>query len=101
MVFTATTQPGTVVPAGRMAGALIQFPTDASLSNSLQITTFLDGQMQQSGAGFMNGASPTTASTPNFYRFPNSKPYNRIDVTLSQQGSATTSATRIIEICSE
>jgi len=101
VTLRAVTQSGTVVPAGRMAGALIQFPAGSSSSTSLMISTFLNDQMQESGAGFTNGADSTTTSTPNFHRFSNTKPYNRIDVTIDQRGVVASSPTRVIEVCSE
>ncbi len=98
MMLTATTQPGVVVPAGKMAGALIAFASQAAVSTRLSFSTYLDGAIQESGGGFDNVLSPSTSTTPNFYRFPNGKPYNRIDVVVEQSGSLTT---RIFEMCSE
>ena len=98
MKLTAITQPGLVVPAGQMAGALVSFVSQTALSNRLTFNTYLNDTLQESGGGFDNVLSPSSSSTPNFYRFSNSKPYNRIDVVVEQSGSVTT---RIFEICSE
>lgn len=97
-MLTATTQPGVVVPAGKMAGALISFGSQTAVSTRLTFNTYLNDTLQESGGGFDNVLSPSTNTTPNFYRFANGKPYNRIDVVVEQSGSVTT---QIFEMCSE
>jgi hypothetical protein len=101
IVLRATTQSGTVVAAGNKAGVLIQYPAGAVASESLDITTFLAGQQQERVGGFSNSGNSTTTSTPNFFRYANTKPYDRIEVTVTRNGDASTSAVRIIEVCSE
>lgn len=102
VTLRVTMQPGVVVPAGRQAGALISFPPTPEVSRSLSIATFLNGVQQESGGGFTNNvASPSTTSTPNFYRFPNNTPYDRIDIVVERNGVAVDDPVRIFEVCSE
>lgn len=94
----ATTQAGTVVPAGRQAGALLAHVADAAVSVTVTINTFLDDAMQETVGSTSSTASPSTSATPNFVRFANTKPYNRIDVVVQRMGDVTT---RVFEVCSE
>lgn len=87
VTLKAVTRPGTVVAAGRLAGALVQFPAGAVTLASLDVSTYLDDQKQESGGGFMNAqGDSTTTSTLNYYRFRTTKPYNRIDLTIERRG---------------
>ena len=97
-MLRAHTQPGTVVPAGKMAGALISLTSQMAVSTTLSFNTYLNDTMQETVGTVSNTLSPSTSTTPNFQRFPNSKPYDRIDVVVEQTGSVTT---RIFEVCSE
>lgn len=98
IMLRAHTQPGTVVPAGKMAGALISLTSQMAVSTTLSFNTYLNDTMQETVGTVSNTLSPSTSTTPNFQRFPNSKPYDRIDVVVEQTGSVTT---RIFEVCSE
>ena len=98
MRLIARTQSGTVVPAGRMAGALISLGSQTAVSTTLSFTTYLDNAVQETGGRTTNTASPSTSTTPSFQRFANTKPYNRIDVVVEQSGNVTT---RVFEMCSE
>jgi len=98
ITLQSRTQPGTVVPAGRMAGALISLASQTAVSTTLSFTTYLNDTMQETVGSVSNTASPSTNTSPNFYRYANTKPYDRIDVVVEQSGSVTT---RIFEVCSE
>ena len=98
ITLRAHAQPGTVVPAGRMAGALIAVASQTAVSTTLSFNTYLNDTMQETVGTVSNILSPSTNTTPNFQRFANSKPYDRIDVVVEQSGSVTT---RIFEVCSE
>ncbi len=98
ITLRARTQPGTVVPAGRMAGALISLASQTAVSTTLSFNTYLNDTMQETVGSISNTASPSTNTTRNFYRYVNTKPYDRIDVVVEQSGSVTT---RIFEVCSE
>lgn len=101
LTLSATTQPGTVVPAGRKAGALITIPANNDARNGLTITTFLSGQQQESFTGFGSTASPTTTETTNFYRPANTKPYDQIHLVIERRGVVTGPEVKVVEICSE
>ena len=101
LTVRATTQSGTVVNSNQKAGALISYPASLAATNSLSFTTYLGGQMQESGGGFINGADNSTSSTPNFYRFPTAKPYDSIVATFTRRGTSDTSAVKLYEFCSE
>lgn len=98
LTLIARTQAGTVVPAGQKAGALISMTSQTAVATTLSFNTFLNNVMQESGGRVENTLSPSTNTTPNFQRFTNTKPYDRIDVVVEQSGSV---STRIFEICSE
>lgn len=98
MTLIARTQAGTVVPAGKMAGALISLSSQTAVSATLSFTTYLNNALQETGGRVSNTVSPSTSTTPNFQRFANTKPYDRIDVIVEQSGSMTT---RVFEVCGE
>lgn len=98
LTLIARTQTGTVIPAGQKAGALISMTSQAAVATTLSFTTYLNNVMQESGGRVENTLSPSTNTTPNFQRFTNTKPYDRIDVVVEQSGSVTT---QIFEVCSE
>lgn len=98
MILSARTQSGTVVPAGKMAGALLSLASQTAVSTTVSFKTYLNNAEQETGGRTTNTVSPSTSTTPNFQRFANTKAYDRIDVIVEQSGSVTT---RIFEICSE
>lgn len=81
-----------------MAGALIALTSETAVSTTLSFNTYLKDALQETGGRVSNVLSPSASATPNFYRFSNTKPYDRIDVVLEQSGSVTA---RIFEVCSE